>query len=157
LAGFGLGGAYSFPLLPGADAAEADGVAAGFGGNVVAVSAAALFRLVIPGTTADHALLPVLVEPGAAVLRRAFVTGMPAILAPLPDVAVHVVEVPGVRLLLADGRIFALRVGLVPGVGAELLRLVAEAVFTVARAGPAGVFPLRLGRQADHLVILQQF
>src|SRR5580692_3897584 len=73
--------------------------------------------------------------------------------APLHDVAVHVVQAPGVRLLGADfvGRALLVQfiggILAVPGVIVEFGRIVAETVSGLA-AGAAGVFPLGLGRQA---------
>src|SRR5207253_2302672 len=67
--------------------------------------------------------------------------------APLPDVAVQVVQAPGVGLLPADrvgGLVGVLRV---PGVLAEAVGGVAEGVRR-AGAGAAGVLSLGLGRQA---------
>ncbi len=68
------------------------------------------------------------------------------VVAPLPDVTVHVVEAPAIGPLPADRLRLALRMRLEPGVLRQLAVGVAEAVFPGA-AGAAGVLPLRLGRQ----------
>src|SRR5207249_2618269 len=110
-------------------------------------TAAALPRLG-PRAATDHALATILSGPGAAVRRRPLVGSVPGVLTPFPDVAVHVVETPGIRSFLADGRVVALGVARKPGVVAEQRRVVAERIRR-GRAGPAGVFPLGLGRQPD--------
>src|SRR5262249_13633538 len=76
--------------------------------------------------------------------------------APLPDVAVHVVQPPGVGSVGADGR----RAAEIRALGRVAVGLVAEKVGVVGRqvlpavkrqgnerTGAAGIFPLRLGRQ----------
>src|SRR5262245_64838727 len=73
--------------------------------------------------------------------------------APLRDVAVHVVQAPGVGLLLADLLGRPLGVALEPGVLSQLARIVAE-VIGRRRAGPAGPLPLGLGRQTIDLARL---
>src|SRR5205807_2397098 len=68
------------------------------------------------------------------------------ILNEFPDVAVHVVNAPGIRQLLTAGMELAARVAAVP---ADLVQI-GDGVATVVsrgRAGPARIFPLRLGRQ----------
>src|SRR5205823_5933717 len=139
----------------GPDAAEADGVAA-----VVAVLAgagrrAAVVGDVVPRAAADDVLFGALVHPGAAVGGGALVVGVPAVRRPLPDVAVHVVQAPRVRLLGADRRVVALGVALEPAVVADAGGAAAERVGR-GGAGPAGVLPLGLRRQADHLVIFDE-
>src|SRR5262249_15538408 len=106
-------------------------------------------------TPAQHTLLRPIDLTSRAVGRRAFERITPRIGAPLPHVAVHVVEAPRVRLLLADGRIVALRVAGEPRVFTDVLRIVAEGI---ARLGPgaAGVFPLGLPRQANDLIRTDQ-
>ena len=60
----------------------------------------------------------------------------------------HVVQPPGVRLLLAYRVRLALRVVVVPRVLAQPSLVVAEAVLRRA-SRPAGIFPLRLGGQPE--------
>lgn len=71
--------------------------------------------------------------------------------APLPDVAVHVVEPPGVGFLLPDRVCGVAAVVRVPSIVAQLPPVVAETV-SGCGSGPAGVFPLCLGRQPELLV-----
>ncbi len=58
----------------------------------------------------------------------------------------HVVEAPGIGLLLPDRVRGSAGVGRVPGVLGQLAHAAAEAVLA-ARAGPAGIFPLGLRGQ----------
>ncbi len=78
--------------------------------------------------------------------RRPCVTLVPAVLDPLPHVAVHVVQAPGVRRVGAD-------LGGPAHVHAEIGLLGRRRIVTppVAgrRPGPAGVLPLRLRRAGD--------
>src|SRR5262249_48347810 len=53
---------------------------------------------IVPGTSADHPLSAVGPCSGAAIARIACVAIVPAVLGPLPDVAVDVIETPRVRL-----------------------------------------------------------
>src|SRR5207237_5758377 len=98
----------------GAGAAEADGGAAEVGVAGGPGGAAAVVGDVVPRAAADDVLPGVLADPGAAVCGGPLVAGVPAVCRPLPDVAVHVVQPPGVRLLGADRRVVALRVALEP-------------------------------------------
>src|SRR5205814_1563042 len=92
---------------------------------------------------------PVSGEWPSRVGRGPLVAGVPAVGRPLPDVAVHVVQAPGVRLLGADRRVVALRVALEPAVVADPGGAAEREVRF--RAGAAGVLPLGLRRQADDL------
>src|SRR4029077_6556897 len=65
---------------------------------------------------------------------------------PLVDVAVHVVETPGIGLLRADSMGFILRVPVIPGVLIETFLIVSERPGGPA-AGTGRVLPLRLSRQ----------
>src|SRR5262249_36515587 len=98
--------------------------------------------------------------PGPAPTRLAvgvgaLVAGPPGVGAPLPDVAMHVVQAPGVGLLAAHRRVVAGGVALEPSAGAPRLPVVAETV-VAGRPGPAGILPFRLRRQADHLLVADQ-
>ena len=94
--------------------------------------------------------------PGTAVRRRALIALVPPVLAPLPDVPVHVVEAEGVCGTQASDRprrrMRAVRVGAADRL-AVIDRDVAGDRGTErkggARAGAAGIFPLRLARQAE--------
>src|SRR5712692_11085808 len=68
----------------GADTAEADGVAAGVGGPMMAVGGTGGVGTVGPGTAAQHALLGGVVAARAAVRRGALVIGLPGVGAPFP-------------------------------------------------------------------------
>ena len=75
------------------------------------------------------------------------VIGIVLIEAPFGDVAVHVVEAPGVGLFLADFLILQIAVVAEPRVFAEFRGVITEGV-SGGRSGAAGVFPLGFGRQA---------
>ena len=62
------------------------------GGVATAVRGAVGTRAEAPGTAARHASRAVAAQPGATVRRGAFVSVVPAILDPLPNVAVRVVQ-----------------------------------------------------------------
>src|SRR5262249_26791926 len=132
------------------DAAEADAVALVGGRLALAGGAAAALGRVGERASADHALLCARLGARRAVGRGALVAGRPGVAAPLPDVAVQVVQPPRVGLLAADRRVLALGVGAVPGMGAQVGDPVAERVGG-GGACAAGVLPLRLAGQADLL------
>src|SRR5262245_10097953 len=61
--------------------------------------------LVAPGTAADDTVARIAAEqPRRSVCRRAVVVLVPAILDPLPDIAVHIVKPPRVRLQRSNRR-----------------------------------------------------
>src|SRR4029079_8621587 len=62
----------------------------------VAVGGAEELGIVVPGSTAQDAESAVAGGPGSAVRRRARIAALVAVLDPLPDVAVHIVETEGV-------------------------------------------------------------
>jgi len=68
---------------------------------------------------------------------------MPAVdvLAPFPDVALHVVQAPGIWILLCDGLGLSLAGHIEPGHLSHVTGIV------TGRAGPASVFPFSFGRQ----------
>ena len=68
------------------------------------------------------------------------------VIAPLPDVAVHVVKAPVIGQLLTYRLRPVLRRRLEPGVTRQIPLVVGRAVLLIP-AGPARVFPFRLGRQ----------
>src|SRR5262249_40950038 len=141
-------------LLDGLDAAEADAVALVVFGLVVAIGAAVLLGGVGEGAAADDAVLLVLLLERRAVGGDVFQGVVPGVGAPLADVAVDVVQAPGVGLLLADGRVVAWRVLVVPGVFAYVLDF-AERVSGLG-AGAAGILPLGLAGQADDLLVAEE-
>ena len=73
------------------------------------------------------------------------------VLHPFGDVAVHVVQAPRIRLLLADRVVLVFAfdgtVAQMPGIVVDLGRIIAERKGGLG-SGAAGVFPLRLRRQA---------
>ncbi len=117
--------------------------------------AAELVGVVVPRPAADHVGIFLGVGQDDRAERRLVGgerlvgVGDVVIEAPLGDVAVHVVQAPGIGLLLAD-LLGLLGVVDVPGVLAELLGVVAPGVGGLG-AGAAGVFPLGLGGQAIDL------
>ena len=81
--------------------------AAEAGAAPVAVGGTQPGWITAPGPAAQHApttVAAILFQPGTAVLWRALVIIMPAVLHPLPDVAVHIVKAPGVWLKGVYGR-----------------------------------------------------
>ena len=87
--------------------------------------------------TAPHDRLEVLrFNPGASVRRRTLVIIVPHVQAPLTNVAVQVVQSPGIRLLPRY------RMRSMPGVGAMPSHPVNVSCEVPLRAGPAGIFPL---------------
>src|SRR5262249_47808032 len=111
-------------------------------------------RSVRPRAAPQDAILRNSRLPCAAVCRRTVIGGMPRVLAPLPNVAMHIIKAPGVRLFSADRWILALRIRTVPSKVFEVLNAVAEAVARVG-IGPASVFPLGFRRQTNDLFRLQ--
>src|SRR5262249_11037337 len=81
------------------------------------------------------------------VVRSGIVIVVVPILAPFPDVALHVVKTEGVRSLLAARVGPTLGIPLEPGELAQARLVVAEAE-TLRAPRAAGILPLRLGRQA---------
>ena len=53
-------------------------------------------RSVMPGTAPNHSQAAVTTHPGAAIRRGTYVTAVPAILYPLPHIAMHVLQAPSV-------------------------------------------------------------
>src|SRR5208283_2702727 len=127
------------------DAAKTDGIAAMVGRPVLAEPGTALLGPIGPGTAACYPLPGILDFASRAVGRSAFIAGVPGIRAPFPDIAVHVVQAPGVRFLLADRGILALGVALEPGVVLQVIGLVAERPGSDG-SRPAGIFPFCLRR-----------
>jgi hypothetical protein len=127
------------PGNPAADSAAPDD-----GLVPAAVRRAQVARFVVPGAAAHHAAAAIAAGPGAAVIWRPLVVVVPAVLDPLPDIAMHVVEAPLVGRVRADldglSDILA-EVGVVvrdPGAN----------VISRCRSGPAGIFPLGLAEEA---------
>src|SRR5262249_31368811 len=135
--------------------AEADDV----GGAFAAVDAAQAFagrgarQARVPGVAADAALRRRAGSGRVAQAHVAVVFGVVAVPAPFGDVAVHVVKAPRVGLFLADGVGAVVGVLRKPGVVPQVVGVLAE-VPARLRAGPAGVLPFRLGRQAVALAPL---
>src|SRR6266542_4755044 len=159
------------------DDTEAD-VDVEFRGRLVAAArAATVLWIVEPGAAAQDAR-PISGTNG--VLHRLFLSflvriGTTAVLAPLPDVAVDVVQPPGIGLELTDrggedeaivaldrrqfGKALMERgVGNIPYRG-QLLPVIAAAVAVVRAAGAGEELPLGLGRQviARLLLLAQPF
>ena len=119
----------------------------------------------MPGPVAERR--PAVPRPGRASYRREsrgpsplqapsdrpcgelrIVTVIIPILAPLPHVPVHIIQPPGVRLLLAHRMRLAVRVARIPGVLAKPSLIVAEAILRRA-SGPTGIFPLGFAGQLE--------
>ena len=100
-----------------------------------------------PATAAKHAVRARCRSRRIVHRRLRIVTAIIPILAPLPHVPVHVIQPPGVRLLLAHRMRLAARVLVIPGVFAQLRLVVPKAIPRLAPR-PAGIFPLRLAGQA---------
>src|SRR5262249_37557306 len=136
---------------------------------VAAIRGATPEGIHVPGAAPQAAprLSSIAFRPRTAVPRSADVALVPDVRAPLPDVAEHVVQAPGVRQLGAD------RMGTVAAVQIEPcvvtqghprvrwdLAIIPErtprAEGELARsAGPAGILPLGLGWQADTMAGLR--
>src|SRR5262249_10439875 len=135
------------------DHAEAVVVAAVVGVLAVAVGGAAGVAAGVPAPAAQHAHPAARGAFRVAVQTAAVVVLLEPIAAPLPDVAVHVVQAEGVGLVRADGgRAGEIRTvaGAVGVIAVEVRGEGAEAVAVVEggrRPGAAGVLPLGLGRQ----------
>src|SRR5262249_44036278 len=120
----------------------------------VAVGAAAWSTAVNPTAAAQDPLRTYL-RPARVVFRAAMIIRLAEpVGAPLPNVAVHVVKAPSIRLIGADRR-GATQVGPAPGVigiaAIEIGNARGERIAKVERcrrAGSAGVFPLGFRRQA---------
>src|SRR2546428_11475733 len=105
--------------------------------------AAELGRVVVPRAAADHVRIVLRRSVPGVRWERAdepLITRLVLVEAPFGHVAVHVVEAPGIRFLAPHFLIFEITVLLVPGVVAELGRIVAERG-SGGRARPAGVLP----------------
>jgi hypothetical protein len=82
--------------------AEANEVAMVAGTVAVAPGRAAVASGIAPTATADHAVgASGYVDPSASVMRRPLIAVVPIIFDPVPHVAVHVLQTPGVGLLFA--------------------------------------------------------
>jgi len=82
-------------------------------------------------------------EPCGAIRRGAVTVIVPQILHPFPDVAVHIVEAPGIGLFAGDRMRPVDRVPSAPG------HLVQGAGVVTGGCCSAGIFPFRFGRQAN--------
>jgi hypothetical protein len=69
------------------------------------------------------------------------------VLAPLPDIAMHVIETPGIGFLLTHGMGLFARVSDIPGIFTKFAVIVAE-VKSCHTLRPTRIFPLRLGGKA---------
>lgn len=129
----------------------------------VAASRAAVRRMEEPGAAAQQPsslcewipfLDGLLVQPGRAIRGSPFIAVVPMIQAPLPHIAVHVVQSPGVRRKHPHWR------GLLPvfalgPIGIDIISIVIgqfcgdclAKMKRRCRARPAGVFPLRFAWQ----------
>src|ERR1700722_850313 len=116
------------------------------------ISAAQCLRRGRIASAANDEILGIRDGPYRAVAGRLLVIGLPGIEAPFPDVAVHVIKAPAGGQLLSGRRIVAGGIVLEPTVLAEILDVVAEGIGG-RRPGPAAIFPLRLGRETNQLVL----
>src|SRR5262249_28584202 len=114
----------------------------------VAIGHPADVRLVVPAAAPAHAIgtrrgpFGISHGPGR-------ILALP-VLHPLPDIAQHVVQSPGIGLLLAYGMRAMFRVGTIPGILTQLLRVIAKAV-DAWRTRTCGVLPLGFCWQAIQL------
>ena len=129
------------------------------GAVAAAIRRTAVPRDVAPATAAQHPART-LFRPGriydsSLLLTRIIIFIIIPILAPLPNIAVHIAKSPGIRRITAHRccfvRIFTLGIFVIRIV-AIVIGLVCGQVFAgierCGSAGPAGIFPLRFGRQA---------
>src|SRR6516164_310555 len=109
-----------------------------------AVDRARIVPVVVPRPAARHTYRTIaipLVSPCTPVVGRALVPRVPAVLDPLPNIAVHVLHAPGVRRKLANRRSLF---GSPPAVGSR-------PSVVDRRPGARGVFPFGLARQPTDL------
>src|SRR5882724_11989574 len=99
----------------------------------------------VPASTMEHFELR---SGGANGIPQIFLgKSFKPVVAPLPNVAVHIVETPGIWFLLANGVGGSFAVVQIPNVLIGVFGVVAEAE-KIGRSGAAGVFPLRFRRQS---------
>jgi hypothetical protein len=106
---------------------------------------AALMCITVPAAAAPHS-----VRARRGTLRVSRWCGwirLIPVLHPLPHVAVHIVQAPGIGLALSYGMGRATCIGRIPGVGVQAPGVTPK---TIGRGGTSarGIFPLRLGGQA---------
>src|SRR5262249_21697679 len=100
------------------------------------------------GAPATASVYPVRVARGPLrVGNLVHLVGTVPVLDPFPDIAVHVIQTPGVRLALPHRMRSARGVVAIPGIVPQLARLVTKAIGR-SRPGARGVLPLCLGGQA---------
>ena len=139
------------------DHTEPDVVGDADGLVVAAVSRAAVAGVADPGAAAQQLLFVSSRtgnKPGLVIARGEVVTVMPVVLAPLPDIAVHVVQAPAIGRqaghlagLLAIGALGAVCIYKITVVVGQFRRQRGAKVKRRAAAGTAGVFPLGLAWQ----------
>src|SRR5262249_5870646 len=128
---------------PGSGDAEAQAEAPDLRRVLAPVRRPAVARDVVdPAAAADHPTGGLRGTGWVGLRRLTVIARVIAVPAPLPHVAVQVMQAEGVRRLPADGMRLAAGVLGVPGVPAQLRRVVAEGVRPGA-PGPAGILPLR--------------
>src|SRR4051812_11739595 len=109
--------------------------------------------VVLPRAPFENPLAAIRRLPGRAVARRAAVGAMPAIRDPLVDPARHVVQPEGVGPEAADFQRLLGVVGLAAALAVrETKQELVAPIILRARAGPRGVLPLGLARQAVTLL-----
>ncbi len=82
---------------------KTEAVVADAGHAAVAICRPAAQRSVEPAAAADHAVnAPGFIDPGTCVIGCAFVVVVPVIFHPFPDIAMHIVKTPWIRLLSSD-------------------------------------------------------
>ena len=129
------------------DDAEAQVVIATVRAGPVAARGAAPDRAEAPTPPALHAECAFLAVERVVSWGPTVEVGRVGVLAPLPDVAVHVEQTPGVRSLGADIACLRAGISLVPTVAVECIFVITKGVAS-RRSGPAGVLPFRLCGQA---------
>ena len=124
---------------------EAKAAAAVAGRQVVAIRRPAVAGVVVPAPASDH---PGRARRGACRIDCSVCSIRPIpVLHPLPDIAMHVIEPPGVGLQLPHRVCLPSRIPVMPRIASELARLIPKAP-AGRRPGTRRILPLRFRGQA---------
>jgi len=125
--------------------------------GLVAIGRAAALAVIQPAGAAKHALAAVAVAAHRVLARTGGVIGgIVPTLAPLPDIARHVVQPKGIsrktahsHCLLVKTAFSAAGIRVIAVIIGLLRRKTIPGIETRVRPAPAGILPLALGRQAE--------
>src|SRR5690242_6506662 len=128
--------------LPNRNYTKTDIVVANVRGDAVAIRRTHDSSIVAPRATTQHSVQLHTTQTGAAIGWRAMIGLVIPIFTPLPNVAMHVKEAPGIRLLLSGV------VGSVLRVLCKPRHLTQVAGIISGHSGATGILPFSLSRQA---------